>query len=68
MTLFSEEHYALMEMFERETAWRGRYDKEDKSMWSKEIIYQDDMINQIFLAYRRGYAHGLATSRNNETR
>jgi len=58
MTLFSREHYELIEMFERE--FSGRKDKEPKELWSKGVIYQDGMVNQMFLAYRKGYAMGRA--------
>lgn len=59
MSLFSEEHYELIKMFEKE--FKGnRLDKETKEIWSKGNIYQDGMVNMLFLAYRRGYALGRA--------
>ncbi|HEH8637071.1 TPA: hypothetical protein SH370_003573 [Pseudomonas aeruginosa] len=56
--LLAKEHYELMAQFEREHS--GRFDKEDKSLWRKGIVYQDGYINELFLAYRRGYAYGKA--------
>jgi hypothetical protein len=61
MDLGSREHYELMEAFERE--FRGhRLDREDKEFWRIEQIYQSGETNDLFLAYRRGYAFGRATS------
>lgn len=53
--LKDKEHYDLMAQFEREHS--GRMDKEDKEWWPRGAIYQDGHINQLFLAYRRGYAY-----------
>lgn len=48
-----------MDMFERE--FKGmRMDREDKSIWRMERIYQSGETNNLFLAYRRGYAFGKA--------
>ena len=59
MTLFSQCHYGLMEMFERE--FKGmRLDREAKEYWAKGRIYQHGEVNQLFLAYRKGYALGKA--------
>lgn len=59
MSLFSEEHYELIKMFEKE--FKGnRLDKEPQEIWSKGNIYQDATVNMLFLAYRRGYAFGRA--------
>lgn len=54
-SLLTKEHYALMDQFEREHS--GRFDREDKALWPKGVIYQDGHVNELFLAYRRGYAH-----------
>lgn len=57
--LKSQEHIDLMDMFERE--FKGmRMDREDKSIWRMERIYQSGETNNLFLAYRRGYAFGKA--------
>jgi hypothetical protein len=59
MTLFSQAHYDLIEMFDRE--FKGlRLDKEAKDMWPKGYVYQNGEVNQLFLAYRKGYALGTA--------
>ena len=57
------EHIELMQMFEKEyTGFRN--DKEPKDLWPKGIVYQDGKANEIFLAYRRGYAYGKVIGRN----
>ena len=57
--LHTQEHIDLMAMFERE--FRGyRLDREDKAIWSKGHIYQSGETNELFLAYRKGYAYGRA--------
>lgn len=61
MTLFAKEHYELMDMFERE--FRGeRLDKEPKELWSKGHVYQSGPTNDLFLAYRKGYALAKAAA------
>lgn len=64
MKVTSQEHYDLMTQFESE--FRGnRLDREPKDMWPQGVVYQDGAVNELFKAYRRGYALGLgiATSR-----
>ena len=56
MSLFSKEHYDLINDFERN--FSERFDKEDKSLWAKSIIYQDGEVNKLFLAFRLGYSAG----------
>jgi hypothetical protein len=56
--LKTQEHYDLMAMFERE--FSGRMDKEPKESWARGIIYQDGHVNELFKAYRHGYAYGKA--------
>ena len=63
MTLKTQEHYALMEQFEKEFRTL-RLDKEPKQLWSKGVIYQNGNTNEIFLAYRQGYAFGRAVERD----
>jgi hypothetical protein len=59
--LGTKEHYDLMAQFERDQAFsHRRLDREDKSFWPKGVIYQDGQTNELFLAYRRGYALGIA--------
>src|SRR5579885_1137853 len=59
-SLFCNEHYRLLEVFERQFAHLGRMEKEPKDLWAKGFIYQDGHVNEIFLAFRRGYAYGKA--------
>lgn len=59
MTLFSQDHYDLMAMFERALK-PGRLDKEPKELWPKGRIYQDGRVNDLFLAFRHGVAYGRA--------
>lgn len=53
--LITKEHYALMAAFEH--CHSGRFDREDKSLWPKGVIYQDGRVNELFLAFRHGYSH-----------
>jgi len=57
--LKTKEHEDLMAMFEREFKGR-RLDKERKEFWTMGRIYQDGELNELFLAYRRGYTFGKA--------
>jgi hypothetical protein len=47
-----------MEMFEREFSFR--FDKEPKDLWLKGFIYQAGDANAAFIAFRKGYALGIA--------
>lgn len=61
--LKTNEHIELMQMFEKE--YRGqRLDKEPKELWPQGIIYQDGRVNELFIAYRRGYAFGKVIGRD----
>lgn len=55
--LLTSEHYELMSAFERQFKHR-RLDKEAKDFWPKGVIYQDGHVNELFLAYRNGFAYG----------
>lgn len=57
--LNTQEHYDLLAQFERETK-HGRFDKEARELWAKGHIYQDGHVNELFVAYRAGYALGKA--------
>lgn len=59
--LLTKAHYDLMEQFEKLRL--GRFDREHKDLWGKGIIYQDGRVNALFLAYRSGYAFGIAAAR-----
>lgn len=54
--LKTQEHQELIAMFER--TFTGRFDKEDKAIWPMGYVYQDGKLNELFLAYRNGYAYG----------
>lgn len=56
MSLFDKEHYELIAEFEK--VFKGRFDKEAKERWAKGYIYQNGEINQLFIAFRHGYALG----------
>lgn len=59
--LKTQEHTDLIAMFERELRITGRYaEKESKEIWPAGRIYQHGETNELFLAYRRGYAYGKA--------
>jgi len=58
VNLFTKEHYDLMEVFEVENKHR-RLDREDKALWSKGYVYADGHVNNLFMAYRSGYALGV---------
>jgi uncharacterized membrane protein len=50
--------YDLLAMFEKiaKQKFYGRLDREDKELWNQGIIYQDGRINELFVAFRLGYA------------
>lgn len=59
--LFKKEHYDLLSNFENQFK-HHRLDKEKKDMWHAGVIYQDGRVNELFLAFRRGYAFGVYQS------
>lgn len=61
--LKTQDHYDLMDQFEREFKGEARMDKEAKEFWSKGCVYQHGDLNKLFLAYRRGYALGVSKTR-----
>ncbi len=64
--LLSPEHYELLAMFESEFNHR-RLEREHKSLWANGNIFQDGQTNELFLAYRRGFAYGKAVTRQEVT-
>ena len=55
MQIKSQEHYELMANFE--LVFKGkRLDKESKDLWPRGIVYQDGHVNELFDAFRKGYA------------
>jgi len=61
--LNSGEHDELIFQFEKDNKGIGRTDKEEKSNWSKGVIYQDGNVNDLFKIYRMGYAYGKCYQR-----
>jgi hypothetical protein len=59
-TIKSREHYELMEHFERTTGRYCRLDREAKDLWPKGAVYQAGETNNMFKAFREGYAYGKA--------
>lgn len=57
--LYTKEHQELMQMFER-IYKAERLEREDKSDWASNRIYQDGTVNKLFLAFRQGVAYGKA--------
>jgi len=57
MQIHTKEHYDLIKEFEK-TFKGARLDKEEKSLWSKSIVYQDGQVNKLFIAFRLGYSLG----------
>ena len=55
--LNSKEHIDLMAMFEK-TFSHLRLDREARELWSMGKIYQSGEANELFLAFRRGFAYG----------
>jgi len=55
MQITSQEHYDVIAQFEKGN-WGYRLDKEPKDQWAKGHIYQHGELNQLFLAFRKGYA------------
>lgn len=62
--LNTKEHYDLIEAFERTFRHHGRLDKESKDLWPRGSIYCDGRMNDLFNAYRQGYAYGKVVGRD----
>ncbi len=52
--LIYKQHYELMGDFERIYS-RRCLDRKDRIMWGRNQIYQDEEVNDLFLAFRAGY-------------
>ncbi len=59
--LMTKEHYDLMASFEREHKHRGVAREKDKELWKRGAVYEDGHVNDLFLAYRKGYALGTVS-------
>ena len=57
MTIGSKEHEEIIAMFEKEYLHLD-LTKLPKTVWSKGKIFQNEMTNMLFIAYRRGVAFG----------
>ena len=53
--LRSKEYYDMMATFEKNFSCE-RFDKEDKELWSKGIVYQSGEVNKLFRAFELGYS------------
>lgn len=62
--LLTKEHYDLIAQFEKDDNFlrSRRFDKEEKALWKIGHVYQDGVTNELFLAYRIGYAFGKTTT------
>lgn len=71
--LKSQEHYDLMTQFEMELSraaefYNVRFTREAKEFWPLQRIYTDGRTNELFLAYRRGYALARSVSSSDSER
>ena len=62
MGINAKEHYDVMGMFEKEYKGRRLDREKDKALWAKGYVYADGMTNELFLAYRKGYAFAQAVA------
>ena len=60
-SLKTEEHYELMSSFEREHKHRRLDREKKKENWKRGNVYEDGHVNELFLAYRKGYALGTVS-------
>lgn len=67
--LATQEHYDLLAQFERDCKiYATRKEKEPRTMWKNGIIYCHGDTNNLFLAYRHGYAYGKGLFQSKESR
>lgn len=59
--LMTKEHYDLMASFEREHKHRRLDREKNKDFWKRGTVYEDGQVNDLFLAYRKGYALGTVS-------
>ena len=59
--LMTKEHYDLMASFEREHKHCRLTREKDKALWKRGAVYEDGRVNELFLAYRKGYALGAVS-------
>lgn len=58
--LFTKEHYDLLNQFEKNFKHLRLDREQSKELWAIGRIYENGETNQLFLAYRLGYAFGKA--------
>ncbi len=64
MQIITQDHYDLMDMFERIYKGEFRLDREvEKKDWSRGFVYQHGDANRMFKAFRHGVAYGVAITR-----
>ena len=57
--LGTKEHEDIVNAFDR--AHKGRrLDKEPRDLWRRGVVYQDGHVNELFKAFREGYAFAKA--------
>ena len=59
--LLTKEHYDLMASFEREHKHCRLAREKDTAYWKMGHVYQDGHVNELFMAYRKGYALGTVS-------
>lgn len=59
--LMTKEHYDLMASFDREHKHCRLTREKDKALWKRGAVYEDGRVNELFLAYRKGYALGAVS-------
>lgn len=60
MRVGDKDFYEMLADFDRmvrKEFYNARTDKEPKDLWIKGIIYQDGKVNELFKAFRLGYAY-----------
>lgn len=62
ITSETKDFYELMKDFENMKVVRGRFDKENKDMWSKGYYYQDGNVNELFKIFLSGCNYGIMLS------
>lgn len=59
--LLTKEHYELMAQFDAEHTHLRLTREADKGLWARGNLYQDGHVNDLFVAYRKGYALGAVS-------
>ena len=59
--LLTKEHYELLARFEADHKHRRLTREQNKELWKRGNVYEDGQVNDLFLAYRKGYALGTVS-------